>query len=114
MGKEIAPIGFATATLPTGCSAKVEVTVNYTPIDTSSHVLVGHFTNSSAGISVFPNPSPGNLNIKWTNQAIGTAEIYADSAFYIRSSAIGTLNYKGPGVVKELSSEGIGKVQKVE
>lgn len=48
------------------------------------------------------------------NTAVGSAEIYADSAFYIRSSAIGTLHYKGPGVVKELNSEGIGKVQKVE
>lgn len=48
------------------------------------------------------------------NTAVGTAEIYADKAFYIRSSAIGTLYYKGPGEVKELSSEGIGKVKKVE
>lgn len=48
------------------------------------------------------------------NTAIGTAEVYADSAFYIRSSAIGTLHYKGPGEVKELISEGIGKVEKVE
>jgi hypothetical protein len=48
------------------------------------------------------------------NTAIGKTEIYADSAFYIRSSAIGSLVYKGPGVVKELKSEGIGKVQKEE
>ena len=48
------------------------------------------------------------------NTAIGTVEIYADSAFYIRSSAVGTLYYKGPGQVKELSSEGIGKVSKAE
>jgi hypothetical protein len=46
------------------------------------------------------------------NTAVGSAEIYADSAFYIRSSSIGTLYYKGPGEVKELKSEGIGKVQK--
>jgi len=48
------------------------------------------------------------------NTALGSAEIYADSAFYIRSSAIGVLYYKGPGEVKELKSEGIGKVQKEE
>jgi len=48
------------------------------------------------------------------NTAIGIAEVYADSAFYIRSSAIGNLEYKGPGVVKELTSEGVGKVHKVE
>lgn len=48
------------------------------------------------------------------NTAVGAVEIYADSAFYIRSSAIGTLHYRGPGVVKELSSEGIGKVKKGE
>ena len=46
------------------------------------------------------------------NTAVGTAEVYADSAFYIRSSAIGTLYYKGSGEVKELKSEGIGKVEK--
>lgn len=46
------------------------------------------------------------------NTAVGTAEVYADSAFYIRSSSIGTLHYKGPGQVKELKSEGIGKVEK--
>jgi hypothetical protein len=48
------------------------------------------------------------------NTAIGKTEIYADSAFYIRSSSIGSLVYKGPGVVKELKSEGIGRVQKEE
>jgi hypothetical protein len=48
------------------------------------------------------------------NTAIGKTEIYADSAFYIRSSAIGYLGYKGPGTVKELTSEGIGKVKKEE
>lgn len=48
------------------------------------------------------------------NTAIGTAEVYADSAFYIRSSAIGTLHYKGPGEVRELTSEGVGKVEKVQ
>lgn len=46
------------------------------------------------------------------NTAIGAAEVYADSAFYIRSSAVGTLTYKGPGQVRELQSEGIGKVKK--
>ncbi|MCW5907848.1 MAG: DUF2807 domain-containing protein [Chitinophagales bacterium] len=48
------------------------------------------------------------------NTAIGTAEVYADSVFYIRSSAIGTLHYKGPGEVRELTSEGVGKVEKVQ
>jgi hypothetical protein len=46
------------------------------------------------------------------NTAIGSAEIYADNAFFIRSSSIGNLYYKGPGAVKELVSEGVGKVQK--
>ncbi|MBL0309532.1 MAG: DUF2807 domain-containing protein [Bacteroidetes bacterium] len=46
------------------------------------------------------------------NTAVGMAEVYADSAFYIRSSAIGMLYYKGPGEVKELKSEGKGKVEK--
>jgi hypothetical protein len=46
------------------------------------------------------------------NTAVGSAEIYADSAFYIRNESIGTLEYKGPGDVKELSSTGVGKVKK--
>jgi hypothetical protein len=48
------------------------------------------------------------------NTAVGSAEIYADSAFYIRSSAVGALYYKGPGEVKELKSDGVGRVQKKE
>lgn len=48
------------------------------------------------------------------NTAIGSTEVYADSAFYIRSSAVGTLAYKGPGEVRELKTEGIGKVQKAD
>lgn len=48
------------------------------------------------------------------NTAVGLVEVYADSAFYIRSSAIGNLYYKGPGKVMELNSEGIGKVKKAE
>ena len=68
--------------------------------------------NKSVGSLSAYNLKAGRLMIH--NTAIGTAEVYADSAFYIRSSAIGTLYYKGPGVVKELSSEGIGKVKKVD
>ena len=48
------------------------------------------------------------------NTSVGATEIYADSAFYIRSESVGSLLYKGPGEVKELKSEGIGKVQKQE
>jgi Putative auto-transporter adhesin, head GIN domain len=48
------------------------------------------------------------------NTALGITEVYADSAFYIRSSAVGALYYKGPGQLKELKSEGIGVVQKKE
>jgi hypothetical protein len=44
--------------------------------------------------------------------SVGVTEVYADSAFYIRSAAIGALFYKGGGDVKELKSEGIGRVQK--
>lgn len=66
------------------------------------------------------NKSVGSLNaydlktqtIMLHNTAVGSAEIYADSAFFIRSSAIGNVYYKGNGEVKELKSEGIGKVQK--
>jgi len=68
--------------------------------------------NKSVGTLSAYDLKAGTLKIH--NTAIGTAEVYADSAFYIRSSAIGTLYYKGPGVVKELSSEGIGKVKKVD
>lgn len=48
------------------------------------------------------------------NTAVGRVQVYADSAFYIRSSAIGNLYYKGPAQVIELNSEGIGKVTKAE
>ena len=48
------------------------------------------------------------------NTSVGANEIYADSAFYIRSESVGSLLYKGPGEVKELKSEGIGRVQKQE
>lgn len=46
------------------------------------------------------------------NASVGVTEVYADSAFYIRSESVGALYYKGPGQVKELKSEGIGRVQK--
>lgn len=46
------------------------------------------------------------------NTSVGVTEVYADSAFYIRSSSVGALYYKGPGLVKELNSEGIGVVKK--
>ncbi len=68
--------------------------------------------NKSVGTLSAYDLKAGTLMIH--NTAIGTAEVYADSAFYIRSSAIGMLSYKGPGVVKELSSEGIGKVKKAD
>jgi len=46
------------------------------------------------------------------NTSVGLTEVYADSVFYIRSASIGALYYKGPADVKELKSEGIGRVQK--
>ncbi len=66
------------------------------------------------------NKSVGTLNaydlktktMMLHNTAVGNAEIFADSAFFIRSSALGNVHYKGGGVVKELKSEGIGKVEK--
>lgn len=48
------------------------------------------------------------------NTGIGSVEIYADSTFRIRSSAVGSVTYKGPGVVEELSSEGVGKVKHID
>jgi hypothetical protein len=48
------------------------------------------------------------------NTAVGIAEVYADKAFYIRSSSVGNLYYKGPGQLKEIMSEGIGKVERAE
>jgi hypothetical protein len=48
------------------------------------------------------------------NASVGLTEVYADSAFYIRSTSVGALYYRGPGDVKELKSEGIGRVQKKE
>ena len=48
------------------------------------------------------------------NTALGLTEIYADSAFYIRSDAVGKLNYKGPGAVKEMNASGVGNVSHVE
>ena len=50
-------------------------------------------------------------NLMIHNTSVGIAEVYADSTFHIRSSAIGNLYYKGPGAIKELNSEGIGKVE---
>ena len=44
--------------------------------------------------------------------SVGITEVYADSVFYIRSAAVGALYYKGPAEVKELKSEGVGRVQK--
>jgi len=46
------------------------------------------------------------------NTSVGVTEVYADSVFYIRSASVGALYYKGPAEVKELKSEGIGRVQK--
>ncbi len=61
-------------TLPTGCTAKMEVIVKYTPVDTSL-TIVGQVAARSTGITVFPNPSAGSLNIKWDGQTTGPAEI---------------------------------------
>jgi len=69
-------IGYDTIayTLPTGCVAKVEVTVNYPPIDTSTSA-VGQGLNRSEGIDVFPNPASNTLHIDWENQLTGKAAI---------------------------------------
>jgi hypothetical protein len=75
-------------------------------------VREARINNKSIGSLSAYDLKAGTLMIH--NTAVGTVEIYADTAFYIRSSAVGTLYYKGPGVVKELSSEGIGKVKKAE
>lgn len=48
------------------------------------------------------------------NTAVGSAEVYADSTFHIRSSAVGSVKYKGPGKVLELANEGVGKVKHID
>lgn len=75
-------------------------------------VREARINNKSVGTLSAYELKAGTLMIH--NTAIGSAEVYADSAFYIRSSAVGTLYYKGPGVVKEMDATGLGKVKKVE
>lgn len=75
-------------------------------------VREARINNKSVGTLSAYELKAGTLMIH--NPAIGSAEVYADSAFYIRSSAVGTLYYKGPGVVKEMDATGLGKVKKVE
>jgi hypothetical protein len=76
----------------------------------SGAVREARINNKSVGTLSAYDLKAGTLMIH--NTAVGTAEVYADSVFYIRSEAIGMLYYKGPGQVKELESSGIGKVQK--
>jgi hypothetical protein len=76
----------------------------------SGKVNEARINNKSVGsLSAF-NLKAGTMMIH--NTALGITEVYADSAFYIRSSSVGALFYKGPGQLKELKSEGIGVVQK--
>jgi len=78
----------------------------------SGKVKEARINNKSVGsLSAF-DLKAGTMMIH--NTALGITEVYADSAFYIRSSAVGALYYKGPGQLKELKSEGIGVVQKKE
>lgn len=75
-------------------------------------VREGRINNKSVGTLSAYGLKAGTLMIH--NTAIGTAEVYADSAFYIRSSAVGTLYYKGPGQVVEMDASGVGQVKRVE
>src|ERR1043165_1367239 len=80
-------------------------------------VLKGEVREARINIKSVGSLSAYDLNagtLMIHNMGIGNVEIYADSAFYIRSSSVGALNYKGPGEVKELKTEGIGKVTKVQ
>ncbi|MDB5283457.1 MAG: hypothetical protein JWO06_2532 [Bacteroidota bacterium] len=67
---------------------------------------------NNKGLGAFHAFDLKSANLMIHNTGIGVTEVYADSSFYIRSSSIGALYYKGPGVIKELTSEGIGRVQK--
>jgi len=96
----------------------LNITAKYLHADLSS---VGSTTLSGKVAEVrINNKSVGSLSafdlkagtLMIHNTAVGVTEVYADSAFYIRSSSVGALYYKGPGEVKELKSEGVGKVQK--
>ncbi|HLP50295.1 MAG TPA: DUF2807 domain-containing protein [Chitinophagales bacterium] len=75
-------------------------------------VREARINNKSVGTLSAYGLKAGTLMIH--NTAIGTAEVYADSAFYIRSESVGTLYYKGPGLVKEMDVAGVGQVKKVE
>jgi hypothetical protein len=61
-------------TLTTGCTAKLAVTVNYAPIDTTTIGLVHNLANTAI-MEVFPNPATSSLNIKWENQLPGNATV---------------------------------------
>lgn len=51
------------------------------------------------------------LTIK--NSGVGSAEVQAQDEISITSSGVGSVRYKGDAAVKELSTSGVGKVQKI-
>jgi len=55
-------------TLPDGCSVSVVITV-------VSSTSVASQSKGAGGISAYPNPTSGMLNIQWQNQQTGTAKI---------------------------------------
>ncbi|MES2621139.1 MAG: head GIN domain-containing protein [Bacteroidota bacterium] len=78
----------------------------------SGNVEEVRINNKSVGVLFANDLKAETLMIH--NTAVGLVEVYAAKEFFIRSSGIGNLYYKGAGDVKELKHEGLGKVQKVE
>jgi hypothetical protein len=53
-------------------------------------------------------------NLKLSSNGVGAAEVYASESIDIDANGVGSVHYKGNPAIKNIKSEGIGKVSAVE
>ncbi len=52
------------------------------------------------------------VNIR--NSGVGSADVYASQELEMRNSGVGSITYSGDATIKQISSEGVGKIRKAD
>jgi hypothetical protein len=92
---------------------KLTATINSVGIVAlAGSAVTADIDNNSVGKLEAYGLKTDTLNIK--NNSVGAVEVYAEKEISIDHNGVGSLHYKGPAAMKNLTDNGVGKASKVD
>ncbi len=66
------------------------------------------------GVGSFNSENMKAVKVNIRNSGVGSASVYASEELSMKNSGVGSITYSGDAVIKDLDSDGIGKIKKAK